>query len=132
MKTILFVVTLFSGLLSFAQSTENSVIAVVNKADWCSVCKAHGANAVGAFNSNNTDHYFEFVVNDITNNETKERSSKDLEKVGLSDVSKTSTAAGVLSFYDAKTKELLAQITVANSKEEITMVMNGLREKVTH
>jgi hypothetical protein len=38
----------------------------------------------------------------------------------------------VLSFYDAKTKILIAQVTVANSTEEVAATMKMVREKVAN
>lgn len=118
-------------LSSFKSTSDVKVIAIVNKADWCSICKAYAGRTVATFTENNTDNYFQFIVNDITNEETKKTSKPAIAKVGLDKTLHGSLAAGVLSFYDAKTKALLAQVTVANTADEIAATMKMVREKAS-
>jgi hypothetical protein len=118
-------------LSSFKPANDAKVIAIVNKADWCSICKAYAGRTVAAFMENNTDNYFQFIVNDITNEETKKNSNPVIKKAGLEKALESSLAAGVLSFYDVKTKALLAQVTVANTTEEIAATMKMVREKAS-
>ena len=130
MKTIKFLFATVIMLLSLSASAQTSkVVAIVNKADWCSICKAYAGRTVEAFTANNSDSYFQFIVNDITNEDTKKTSQPAVKKVGLEKTVENSLASGVLSFYDAKSKKLLAQVTVANSPEEIATVMKMVREK---
>ncbi|MBK9936326.1 MAG: hypothetical protein IPP05_19955 [Cytophagaceae bacterium] len=61
---------------AYAQSSAK-IVAVVNSANWCSVCKANGERAMAAFMENNKDGEIQFVMNDISNAETiKNRQSK--------------------------------------------------------
>jgi len=133
-KSILMLFAVISTALtlsSFKPANETKVIAIVNKADWCSICKAYAGRTVETFTENNTDNYFQFIVNDITNEETKKASKPAITKVGLEKTLKGSLAAGVLSFNDVKTKKLLAQVTVANTIEEVASTMKMVREKAS-
>jgi thiol:disulfide interchange protein len=123
-KTILsvaiFAMAISSGV--FAQNPPK-ILAVVNSASWCSVCKANGERAMGAFMENNKSGEIQFVMNDVSNAETSKKSAAELTKLGLTKAMLPYKASGVVYFFDAKTKEPLTQITVANSNEEIAMVV---------
>ena len=123
--TALFAVVFSIG--AFAQ-TAPKIIAVVNQADWCSVCKANGQRAMGAFMENNKEGTISLVVNDVTSEETKKKSAAGLSTNGLSDAMKNYQATGVVYFFDAKTKKPITQVTVANSNEEIGYVMGEVKK----
>ena len=128
----IFAALLFTVVLSigaFAQSAPK-VIAVVNQADWCSVCKGNGQRALGAFMENNKDGEISLVVNDVTDAETKKKSAIDLKKLGIIKAMKNYEATGVIYFFDAKTKKPITQITVANSDEEIAYVISKVKRAV--
>jgi hypothetical protein len=129
--TLITVIATALTLSSFKFAPEAKVIAIVNKADWCSICKAYAGRTVATFTENNTDNYFQFIVNDITNDDTRKASKPSIQKVGLVSPLQDAYGAGVLSFYDAKTKKLLAQVTVANSAEEVALTMKTVREKAS-
>jgi thiol:disulfide interchange protein len=114
---------------AFAQ-TAPKIIAVVNQADWCSVCKANGQRAMGAFMENNKEGTISLVVNDVTSAETKKKSAAGLSSNGLIDAMKNYQATGVVYFFDAKTKKPITQVTVANSNEEIAYVMGEVKKAV--
>ena len=133
-KSILILVAVIISAISFSAfkpANDIKVIAIANRADWCSICKAYAGRAVATFTENNKDNYFQFILNDVTNEETKKSSKPAIVKAGLEKTLDGSLAAGVLSFYDAKSKKLLAQVTVANTPEEITATMNAVREKAS-
>jgi hypothetical protein len=118
-------------LTAFKPAAENAkVTVIVNKAAWCSICNAHAGRTVANFTENNKDNFFHLIVNDITSDETKKTSSAPIAKAGLQKAAASTLAAGVLSFYDAKTKKLLAQVTVANTDEELAAVMKMVRSKI--
>lgn len=125
--TALFAVVFSIG--AFAQ-TAPKIIAVVNQADWCSVCKANGQRAMVTFMENDKDGTISLVVNDVTSAETKKKSEAELSKIGLSSAMKDYKATGVVYFFDAKTKKPLTQVTVANSNEEIAYVMAEVKKAV--
>lgn len=133
-KSILILFAVLSTALSFSafkSVNDAKVVAIVNKADWCSICKAYAGRTVAAFTENNADNYFRLIVNDITNEETKKASKQIVAKAGLEKTLAGSLAAGVMSFYDVKTKALLAQVTVANTTEEVAATMKMVREKTS-
>lgn len=134
MKTLktIFATILFGVMFTtstYAQS-KAKLIAVVNQADWCSVCKANGQRAMEVFMENNKDGEIQFVTNDITNAETKKKSAEDLKKVGLETAMKNNKASGVVFFFDAKTKKPITQTTVANSNDEIAYVIGEAKKAV--
>ena len=125
--TAIFAVVFSTGV--FAQ-TAPKIIAVVNQADWCSVCKANGQRAMGAFMENNKEGTISLVVNDVTSAESKKKSALGLSTNGLSEAMKDYQATGVVYFFDAKTKKPITQVTVANSNEEIGYVMGEVKKAI--
>jgi thiol:disulfide interchange protein len=125
--TVLFAAVLSIG--AFAQSAPK-IIAVVNQADWCSVCKANGQRAMGTFMENNKEGSISLVVNDVTNAESKKKSAVGLNTSGLTKAMKNYQATGVVYFFDATTKKPITQVTVANSNEEIAYVMGIVKKAV--
>ena len=80
-KTILaaMALTLLTTVSAFAQSGP-SVLAVINKADWCPVCKANGPRAMADFMKFNKDGNIKFISNNLTNDQTKVQSAVELKK----------------------------------------------------
>ena len=117
------------SVTAFAQSPAK-IIAVVNSASWCSVCKVNGERAMGAFMENNKDGAIQFVMNDISNAETTKKSATEVAKVGLTKAMENYKASGVVYFFDTKTKKPITQITVANSNEEIAYVIGEVKKYV--
>jgi thiol-disulfide isomerase/thioredoxin len=110
--------------------TGSKVIAVVNKAEWCPVCEKNGMRAMETFKENNKDMAIQFVGNDLTNNETKKESAKELKKVGLDKAMADKKGTGLVYFFDANSKKLINQISVAKSNEELAEAMKTAEEKV--
>lgn len=129
--TLFAVIVAFTAFTAFKSIENAKVIAIVNKAAWCSICKAHAGRTVQTFTENNKDGFFKFLVNDITNDQSKKASIPEIAEAGLENVLDGSLGAGVLSFYDAKTKKMLAQVTVANTSKELIATMQTAREKAT-
>ena len=129
-KVLLVAVIAVLGSASvFAQSTAKpKIIAVVNTADWCSVCKNNGQRAMGALMENNKDGIVQFVMNDITSAETTKKSQAELDKVGIAPAMKNYKASGVVYFFDATSKAPLTQVTVANSNEELAYVIGEVKK----
>ena len=129
MKNIKLIITVLGLLLStsiFAQDNAKIVV-IVNKADWCSVCKTNEKRAMEAFMGNNTDNSFKLIMNDVTNDATKKKSDVELSKQGYSQIMNEHNGTGIFYFFDAKTKKILAQVTFANTNEEIKMTMDKLK-----
>ncbi|HVN56986.1 MAG TPA: hypothetical protein VMT63_01690 [Bacteroidales bacterium] len=114
-SAVLFLLVTVSAL---AQS-EAKVIAVVNKADWCSVCKANGDRAMAAFMSNNKDMAILFLGNNVTDDKTEEKSAEELKKYGLDKEMAKHTGTGVAYFFNAKSKKLIKEISIAEPDNKL-------------
>lgn len=122
---LVFGIAMFTMLLSasaFAQSSAK-VIAVVNKADWCSVCKANEQRAMAAFKENNKDGAYQFVINDLSNAETAKKSAVEINKRGLTKLMEPYQATGIVCLFDAKTKKPINQLLMSLSTEDIGRAM---------
>jgi hypothetical protein len=123
MKKLLVVTLLFMGIAisSFAQQAK--VIALVNKASWCSVCQANGPRFekdIMPMAMQNKD--VQIVMNDLSDNKTKAASLPMLKKAGIASFAKKNTDTGTLYFIDAKSKKLISEVSLAKSDDEIKKV----------
>jgi thiol-disulfide isomerase/thioredoxin len=116
------VLVVLVSVSSYAQSGPK-VIAVINQADWCPTCKQNGQRAMAAFMNNNKDMAIQFVANDVTNDETKQKSAVELKKFGLDKAIEAYKPTGVAYFFNAETKAFINQISVAKSDQEIALAM---------
>jgi hypothetical protein len=157
MKNLKLITTLFLMAMSFVsygqetsstQSTtdEIKVIAVVNKANWCAVCKANGERF-----GNNIMPYatkgLTIVMNDLTNETTIAKSKADLKKSSLyKQIYKTNRkgvgrmmqvcgiihgkektmASGIVTFIDAKTLKVLSESSIAITDAEMKTIIENL------
>ena len=157
MKNLKLITALFLMATSFmsygqetsgAQSTtvETKVIAVVNRANWCGVCKANGER----FGNNimpYTTKGLTIVMNDLTNETTIAKSKADLEKSSLyKTIYKTNRkgvgrmmqvcglihgkdktmASGIVTFIDAKTLKVLSETSIAITDLEVKTIIDNL------
>ena len=116
------IIALLMSVSAMAQS-QVKVLAVVNHADWCGACKGNGERAQGVFAENNREGNIHFVVNDLTSDDSKQNSAKELTKHGLLKPMENKTKSGLVYFFDAETKELITEVSVAKSSEEIASAM---------
>jgi hypothetical protein len=157
MKNLKLITALFLMVMSFVsygqetsstQSTtdEIKVIAVVNKANWCAVCKANGERF-----GNNIMPYatkgLTIVMNDLTNETTIAKSKADLKKSSLyKQIYKTNRkgvgrmmqvcgivhgkektmASGIVTFIDAKTLKVLSESSIAITDAEMKTIIENL------
>lgn len=112
---------------AFAQKSAK-IIAVINKASWCSVCKANEERAMAAFTENNKDGAYQFVINDITNAETAKKSAAEIKKLGLTEVMEPYKATGMVCLFDSKTKKPINQLLMSLSNEDIAMAMGMFKK----
>ena len=124
----LMLIGLFS--LSAMAQQDAKVIAVVNRADWCPICKANGKRAHEVFMENNKDHSIKFLTNDLTNAETIGKSDEVLKKYGLDKIMKNYNGTGVIFFFNPKTKALIEQISAAQSNKELMAAMQTAKKSV--
>jgi len=131
MKTILtsFVLVILISVSAMAQSGAK-VIAVVNKADWCPTCEKNGKRAMAALMENNKDEAVQFVVNDLTSKETKAKCAVDFKKAGVDQAIAEFNTTGMVYFFNAETKELISQISVAKSDQELALTMADVKKSL--
>lgn len=130
------------------QSTtvETKIIAVVNRANWCGVCKTNGERF-----GNNIMPYatkgLVIVINDLTDETTIAKSKADLKKSSLyKQIYKTNRkgvgrmmqvcgilhgkeknmASGIVTFIDAKTLKVLSETSIATSDAEMKTIIENL------
>lgn len=115
------------GTQLFAQNNEakitnqsSKIIVMINTASWCPACQANGQriekDVVSSFMNNPN---YQIVVNDLSTDETKAKSNSKCKKAGIAKIAKANTATGVIYFINAKTKELVSQISVTKPNETI-------------
>ncbi len=130
------------------QSTtiETQVIAVVNRANWCGVCKANGERL-----GNNIMPYstkgLAIVMNDLTDETTIAKSKAELKKSALyKQIYKTNrkgvgrmmqvcgivhgkdkqVVSGIITFIDAKTFKVLSESSIAITDAEMKTIIDNL------
>lgn len=106
------------------------IIVMVNSASWCPVCQANGSrvekNVISQYMNNNK---YQIVVNDLSNAETVAKSKISCKKAGIEKVAETNTGTGTIYFINNKTKQIVAQISVSKSDEEIKEAFNSSLKK---
>lgn len=125
-KIQLAVILFFSALVSYAQ-VEPKVIAVVTKANWCPACVKNEARIGSEVLSKVNFNDVLVVVNDLTDDTTKQTSKESLKKNGLENLKLKTT--GEISFIDPKTKKVISSISVAEPSEKIVAVFTKLTSK---
>lgn len=150
-KSILVVLLMVTGLGSFAQMPESSsnpkLIAVVNRANWCGVCKANAerfSQVLLPYSSKGVNIY----LNDLTNETTKAASKSELEKADvyetvntiprkgigkalkacrmIKDKKQTQDVAGIVTFIDPVSHKQLKQISISVPDDEMNTVITKL------
>ena len=109
---------LLAGANLYAQN-NSKVIAVVTKADWCTVCQANGERAMTEVFSKYKEPQVLLSFNDITDDAKKATSKEALEKLGIYDVFKNDKLTGQVTFIDTKTKKVVGKVSLAKPTEEI-------------
>ncbi len=119
LTVLLAVLVLFSVQ---AQSDDPQVIALVNKASWCHVCQANGPRVEkDLMLMLMQDKNLQVIVNDLSNDKTQAKAKPMLKKAGLTSFVKKNKGTGMVYFINAKTKQLISSISVAESNEHIMM-----------
>jgi hypothetical protein len=103
---------------------------VINKADWCSVCKTNGDRAMAAFMSNNKAMAVLFLGNNVTDDKTEKKSAEELKKYGLDKVMEKYTGTGVTYFLNAKTKTLINEISLAEPDNKLADALVNTKKGV--
>jgi hypothetical protein len=133
-----------------AQSANPQLIAVVNKANWCAICKANGQRfgaVLMSYAAKGVNIYF----NDLTNDSTKAASKMELQKLnvyeavttvprkgmgkllkscGLAKDKKIKTeVSGIVTFVDPKTNKQINQESITISDEDLKTMIEKLLKK---
>ncbi|HEX9513170.1 MAG TPA: hypothetical protein VF939_21920 [Puia sp.] len=125
---------------SFTKHAEPRLIAVVNRATWCRVCKANGERA-GALLMSYTDKGLRIFMNDLTDSISIEASKAALRKENLyaavytsprkgmgrmmqhcgllKGKAQPSMATGIVTFINPVSHQRLQQVSIAVSNEEM-------------
>jgi hypothetical protein len=123
MKKSIFAFLLFS-VIQISGKLNAQVIAVINRADWCHVCKENGNKVMNeimpAFKMGEVD----FIMNDLTDEKTKKSSMMSLEKVGVYNAVKKDKMTGSIVIINKKTGKEIERISVAKPTEEIKNTIN--------
>ena len=158
MKTRQFFVVISCLVVSFAghaqtgpetplQSPTPKLIAVVNRANWCGVCRANGQR-FGAVLMPYAAQGVNVYVNDLTNATTKATSEAALQEAHvyeavttvprkgmgkilkacglLHDKKRLSDVSGIVTFVDPKTHKQLRQMSIASSDEVVKTTIDNL------
>jgi hypothetical protein len=150
-KLIIAALLLATSFGSSAQTTEKSstskVIAVVNRANWCGVCKANGER-FGALIMPYAEKGLSIYMNDLSNETTKLASRTELEKANVyetvntvprkgmgkalkachlvKDKKQTQDVAGIVTFIDPVSHKQLKQLSISVSDQEMNTIINQL------
>ena len=150
-KLIMTTAVLAISFISNAQLPEHSanptLIAVVNSASWCTICKVNAAR-FGAVLMPYAAKGVNIFMNDITNETTKAASKQDLEKAevyaavttiprkgmgkmlkacGLvKDRKQTQEVSGIVTFINPKTHKQVKQLSIAEPDEVMIKTINSL------
>jgi hypothetical protein len=142
---------LSTGVASYAQMPENpsaqKLIAVVNKANWCGVCKANGERFTSVLLPYSAKGVTIFV-NDLTNETTKVASKQALEEAHVyetvntiprkgmgkalkacgivKDRKQTQDAAGIVTFIDPISHKQLKQVSISLADDDMKNVIESL------
>ncbi|HZG01662.1 MAG TPA: hypothetical protein VEY71_11705 [Chitinophagales bacterium] len=129
------------------RAEQPKLIAVVNRANWCAVCKAN-EERFRELLMLYADRGVKIYVNDLTNDTTKaasrstlqnanlyqaltaaprKRTGRMLESCGLTkDKNQSSAASGIVTFIDPETLKPLKQRSIASSDEEMKATVEKL------
>lgn len=138
---VAFIALVAFGNVAMSQTTKSKksqlktetakVIVMVNTASWCPACKANGQrveqNVISQYMKNEK---CEIVVNDLSNDETKAASKTKCDNAGITDVASNNKGTGVIYFINSITKEVIAQISVTKTDEEIKKAFEDAISKV--
>ena len=97
---------IFTSIAAIAQEGKK-VIAVINTANWCPVCQQNGEKVMKevmpVFNQSNV----QFVMNDMTDDASKEKSIIALKEMKIYDAVKKTTSTGLILLVDETTGKLI-------------------------
>ncbi len=112
-----------------AQTKETSkIVAVLNRADWCPVCKANETRIMQDVIPRGKDFNVQFIINDLTNKNTIDKSKSELEKYNAFENSRQVKPTGVIIFIDRESGKILKTVSIAEPPDKIIQTMKELDE----
>lgn len=110
--------------------TNTKVVAVINRADWCHVCQANGEKMMKEVMPVFENTGIRFIMNDLTNDATTEKSKELLKESKVYEAVKSNTYTGLVLLVDAETGKLTSKISVAEPAQKIieTLKMSAMKE----
>lgn len=130
MKKLLFVFLATFLTTTVLQAQEPArAIAVVNKAGWCHVCQANGGKIMKEVIPVFENSAIAFVMNDLTNDNTTEKSKMELKEKHIYKAVKKETATGVILIINTGTGKLIEKISVTEPAEKIIMALKNAVSK---
>ena len=155
LRTVIAILLMASSFVSNAQDSQSilkqsdnpKLIAVVNSANWCAVCRANGERfraLIMPYAAKGLNIY----TNDLTNDITKAASKLELEKANVYDAvittprkgmgkmlkscglakdkKQSSLPSGIVTFINPKTHKQIKQLSIASTKEEMKTTIENL------
>ena len=130
-KVLVSIVAVFLFTVN-AAAGDYKVIAMVNSASWCGVCKANDQrimeNVMPAFMMNSD---FLIVMNDLSDKDSKARSKADLEKAGVYDIAQKEKKTGMIHLINPSSLDIIASISVSESDDNIRKAFREALSKVS-
>ena len=129
-----------------ASSSDSKLITVINRANWCTVCKANGQRfeaLLRPYIAQGVSVY----INDLTNDTTRAVSKLELQNAnvykavttrpqkgighllkscGLAKDKKRTEVSGVVTFIDPTTHKQLKQLSIATPDDEMKVTIENL------
>ncbi|WP_162555623.1 thioredoxin [Reichenbachiella versicolor] len=128
LKALLSLSFILISLVSQAQSNELYI--VINEASWCKYCKANGERIHELIDKYALDHKVKVINNDMTNNETKQKSIPTLKKYGLYNYMQYQKVTAMVFVFDAKNSEIADKFPIKLENEKILKHLNETLELV--
>ena len=134
MKKLTLILTTLLFVTGFAANAQEGkaaatpapkIYAVVNRANWCTVCKENGQRA-GMVLGSYVPKGISIVMNDLTDKTTAHASKAALKKEGLYAAVSEEKATGVVTFVDAATKKKIKTISIAENDEKLKADINSI------
>jgi hypothetical protein len=155
LKTVIAILLMATSFVSNAQDSQDipkqpdnpKLIAVVNRANWCAVCKANGER-FGALIMPYAAKGLNIYMNDLTNDTTKAASKLELEKANVYDAvitiprkgmgkmlkscglakdkKQSSLPSGIVTFINPQTHKQIKQLSIASTDEEMKTIIENL------
>ena len=113
--------------ITITAQTDAKVIAVINHADWCPTCRKHSERAKATFEKNNKDGSVLFLINNLTDKETRKISAIELKKYGLDEAIAQYLGTGVTYFFNSETKLAITQISLAKSDHALVAALEAAK-----